>query len=62
MMLRDLGEMDAAARLETAIVECLKERKVTYDLMRDTPEKALSTTEFADAIVAKLHKTAPVSA
>ncbi|MBO9539190.1 isocitrate/isopropylmalate dehydrogenase family protein [bacterium] len=62
MMLRDLGEMDAATRLEAAIIECLKERKVTYDLMRDTPEKALSTSEFADAIVAKLHKTAPVGA
>ena len=58
MMLRDLGEMEAADRFETAIVECLHEGKVTFDLMMDTPEKALSTSEFADAIVKKLYQMA----
>jgi isocitrate dehydrogenase (NAD+) len=58
MMLRDLGEMDAAARLEAAIVDCLRDRQVTYDLMRDTPEKALSTSAFADAVVERLQRSA----
>lgn len=57
MMLRDLGEMEAASRLEKAIVDCLNERKVTYDLMRDTPDQALSTSQFADAVVDKLQRS-----
>ncbi len=60
MMLRDLGETTAADRLEKAIVACLEEHKVTADIMHSNT-KALSTSEFADAIIEKLHK-APVNA
>ena len=56
MMLKDLGETDAARRMEQAIVECLREKKVTPDLITNNADKALSTTEFADAIIAKLEK------
>lgn len=58
MMLRDLGESAAAERFETAIIECLNEGHVTFDLMLDTPEKALSTSGFADSIVKKLYQMA----
>lgn len=53
MMLRDLGEGEAARRLEAALVACLKERTVTADLARGQT-RALSTSEFAEAVVAKL--------
>lgn len=56
MMLRDLGEGEAANRFEKAIVECLEEHKVTSDIARSNTH-ALSTSEFADAIVQKLQKT-----
>lgn len=58
MMLRDLGETAAADRFEAAIVECLSEGQVTFDLMLETPEQALSTSGFADAIVKKLNQMA----
>jgi isocitrate dehydrogenase (NAD+) len=56
MMLNDLGETDAAARMEQAIVECLREKKVTPDLLTANADKGLTTSEFADAIIAKLQR------
>jgi len=57
MMLRYLGETDAAERLETAIAAIIKEGKsVTYDMkpLPDDPSAA-TTSQFADAIINKLH-------
>ena len=56
MMLRHLGEDEAADRLEKAVAEVIKEGKdVTYDLKpdRDDPT-AVGTREMAAAIVKKL--------
>jgi isocitrate dehydrogenase (NAD+) len=56
MMLRHLGEAEAADRLEDAIAEVIAEGKsVTYDMKptRDDPT-AVGTSEVADAIVDKL--------
>ena len=52
MMLRHLGEKDAADRLEGAIAEVIAEgRSLTYDLKPDNP---VGTSQVADAIIAKL--------
>ncbi|MBF0330635.1 MAG: isocitrate/isopropylmalate dehydrogenase family protein [Candidatus Omnitrophica bacterium] len=58
MMLRHLGEMDAAARLEKATCDVIKEgRDVTYDLKFDRNDvTAVGTQEMAQAIVNKLKK------
>ncbi len=56
LMLRHLGEMDAADRLEAAIAELIREGKsVTYDMKptRDDPT-AVGTSEVADALIEKL--------
>jgi isocitrate dehydrogenase (NAD+) len=56
MMLRHLGEADAADRLESAIAELIAEGKsLTYDMKptRDDPT-AVGTSEVADALVEKL--------
>ena len=56
LMLRYLGEHDAADRLEAAVADVLAEgRSVTYDMKptRDDPT-AVGTSEMADAIIAKL--------
>jgi isocitrate dehydrogenase (NAD+) len=56
MMLRHLGEADAASRLERAISEVIREgESVTYDMKptRDDPS-AVGTSQVADAIVEKL--------
>jgi isocitrate dehydrogenase (NAD+) len=56
LMLRHLGETDAAERLEDAIADVIREgRSVTYDMKptRDDPT-AVGTSEVADAIVEKL--------
>ncbi len=56
LMLRHLGETDAATRLENAVAEVIREGKhVTYDLKphRDDPT-AVGTSEMADAICAKM--------
>jgi isocitrate dehydrogenase (NAD+) len=56
LMLRHLDEHDAAARLEGAIAELIREgESVTYDMKprRDDPT-AVGTSEVADALVAKL--------
>jgi len=56
MMLRHLGEREAAGRLETAIADVIAEGKyVTYDLKqtRDDPT-AVGTSQVADAVIARL--------
>jgi len=56
MMLRYLGEMNAAEQLETAVASVIKEGKsVTYD-MKPSPDdpSAATTSQFADAIIEKL--------
>ncbi len=56
LMLRHLGEEEAAERLEQAIAEVIAEgRSVTYDMKptRDDPT-AVGTSEVADAIIEKL--------
>ena len=56
LMLRHLRETDAAARLEAAIADVIREgSNVTYDMKpaRDDPT-AVGTSEVADAIIDKL--------
>lgn len=53
MMLRHLGEADAAQRIEDAVSALIEEGKqVTQDL-----GGTLSTSEYADALIAKMNKT-----
>ena len=56
LMLRHLGEDDAARRLENAVAGVIKEGKsVTYDLKPDRNDPtAVGTREMAQAICAKL--------
>jgi isocitrate dehydrogenase (NAD+) len=56
MMLRHLGEQEAAGRLESAIAAVIEEGKsVTYDMKpaRDDPT-AVGTSDVADAIIEKM--------
>jgi isocitrate dehydrogenase (NAD+) len=56
LMLKHLGERDAADRMESAIAEVIKKgEKVTYDLKptRDDPT-AVGTSEFADAVIEEM--------
>jgi len=58
LMLRHIGETDAADRLEKAIASVIEEGKyVTYDMKpnRDDPT-AVGTKEMADAIIKKLKR------
>ncbi len=56
MMLRHLGENEAADRVETAIADVIAEGKnVTYDLKADRNDPtAVGTQEMADAIIAAM--------
>ncbi len=55
MMLRYLGESEAADRMEGAIAGVIVEgRNVTYDLKPDAPESAIGTSQVADAVIEKL--------
>ena len=56
MMLRHLGEQEAAKRVEDAVAAVIAEGKtVTYDLRPDRdPSKAAGTSDMADAIIEKL--------
>ena len=55
MMLRHLGEEKSADRLEEAIAEVIAEGKnVTYDLKPGSPDKAVGTSQVADAVIEKL--------
>lgn len=56
MMLRYLGEEDAADRVERAVVAVIEEgERVTFDLAKD-PAKAVGTKEMTEAIIAELTK------
>ena len=60
LMLRHLGERDAANRLEAAMATVIAEGKsVTYDMKpsRDDPT-AVGTSQVADAVIAKLEEGA----
>jgi len=56
MMLRHLGEMEAADRLEKAIAEVIVEgRNVTYDLKPGAADsQVVGTSQVADAVIEKL--------
>jgi isocitrate dehydrogenase (NAD+) len=57
LMLRHLGERDAADRMEAAIASVIKKgEKVTYDLKpsRDDPT-AVGTSQFADAVIEEMN-------
>ncbi|MFH1868421.1 MAG: isocitrate/isopropylmalate dehydrogenase family protein [Candidatus Omnitrophota bacterium] len=56
LMLRHLGNEDAAKRLEEAVASVIAEGKfVTYDLTPDRSDKfAVGTSEMADAIIERL--------
>jgi isocitrate dehydrogenase (NAD+) len=56
MMLRYLGEKDAANRVESAIAAVVAEGKyVTYDLLPENRQRdAVGTSQVADAIVARI--------
>ncbi len=56
LMLRHLGEREAAERVEVAVASVVADGAVvTYDLRADRdPSKAASTTQMADAIVAAM--------
>jgi isocitrate dehydrogenase (NAD+) len=56
MMLRHLGELDAAIKVEQAIEYVIGEGKnVTYDLREDRdPAKAVGTSQMADAVIATI--------
>ncbi len=56
LMLRHLGEVSAAERLEAAIAAVLAEGKsVTYDMKADRDDMtAVTTSEVADAVISKL--------
>ncbi len=60
MMLRDIGEAQAAERLENAIGQVLERRThLTYDLCRLLglpPEKAVGTSDLADAIILEMER------
>jgi isocitrate dehydrogenase (NAD+) len=58
LMLRHLGEGDAADRMEAGIAEVIRKGdKVTYDLKqkRDDPS-AVGTSEFADAVIEEMNQ------
>lgn len=58
LMLRHLGEAEAADRMESAIARVIRKgEKVTYDLKptRDDPT-AVGTSEFADAVIEEMTK------
>jgi isocitrate dehydrogenase (NAD+) len=60
LMLRHLGERDAADRLERAVAGIIAEGKsVTYDMKpsRDDPT-AVGTSEVADAVIEKIEAAA----
>jgi len=55
LLLRHLGEVEAATRLENAIAGVIAEGKaVTYDLKPHDPESAAGTTQVAEAVERKL--------
>jgi len=59
MMLRYLGEKEAAERIETAIAGVITEGKsVTYDLkLNEADAQVVGTSQVADAVIKKLRKS-----
>lgn len=56
MMLRYLGEAEAARRLEMAIAQVIAEGKtVTYDLKRQPEQAAATTSQVAAAVIEKIN-------
>jgi isocitrate dehydrogenase (NAD+) len=56
LMLRHLGETEAADRMENGLAEVIRKGdKVTYDLKpsRDDPS-AVGTSDFADAVIEEM--------
>jgi isocitrate dehydrogenase (NAD+) len=61
MLLRHLGEIDAAERLDAAVATVVREaRTVTYDLLPVGERSAAATSEVADAVIDAL-EPAPAS-
>jgi len=57
MMLRHLGEVEKADRLEEAIAAVIAEgQSVTYDLKPGAPETAVGTAQVADAVIERLRR------
>jgi isocitrate dehydrogenase (NAD+) len=56
MMLRHLGELDAAIKVEQAVADVIREGKqITYDLRRDRdPSKAVGTSGMTRALVERI--------
>jgi isocitrate dehydrogenase (NAD+) len=56
MMLRHLGEFEAAEKLEAAVAAVIEEGKdVTYDLKPTANDPSAATTSrFADAVIERL--------
>jgi isocitrate dehydrogenase (NAD+) len=56
LMLRHLGERDAADRLERALASVIAEGKhVTYDMKPDRNDpSAVGTSQVADAVIARM--------
>ena len=55
MMLNWLGWRDAAAAVERALARTIEQKRVTYDLERQTQGATLlKTSQFAEAIVENL--------
>jgi isocitrate dehydrogenase (NAD+) len=55
LMLRHLGEDQAAEKVDKAIASVIAEGKyVTYDFKPEAPEKAVGTSQVADAIIARI--------
>jgi isocitrate dehydrogenase (NAD+) len=57
LMLRHLGEDEAAQKVENAVAAVIAEGKsVTYDMKADRNDPtAVGTAEYADAVIAKMH-------
>jgi isocitrate dehydrogenase (NAD+) len=56
MMLRHLGELDAAVKVERAVADVIGEgKRVTYDLRPDRdPSKAVGTSGMTDALIERI--------
>jgi isocitrate dehydrogenase (NAD+) len=57
LMLRHIGEKEAGDRLEKAIAAVIAENKdVTYDFKPGATDKAVGTSQVADAVIKKLNR------
>lgn len=54
LMLHHIGQSDVAVTVENAWLATLEQGKVTSDIAGDLNVKALSTSEFADAVIANV--------